>query len=53
MARSIVIKETPKEMLTMTFESLIGGRMDRFMELYNKDPELFNFGLALLTRFKK
>ena len=46
-------KETPKEMLTMTFESLIGGRMDRFMELYNKDPELFNFGLALLTRFKK
>lgn len=43
----------PMEMLTMTFQALLGGNMDDFIALKEKSPDLFNMGLALLTRFKK
>lgn len=45
-------KESPREMLTMTFEALLGGDFDRFDELMSKNPDLFDLGLALLTRYK-
>ncbi|RRD90101.1 phage head morphogenesis protein [Conchiformibius steedae] len=41
----------PYEMLTMTFESLLGGDMERAEELKNNLPFLY-FGLALLVRYK-
>lgn len=44
--------EVPKEMLTMTFEALLGGKVNRFDELISKNPDLFDLGLALLTRYK-
>ncbi|MCW9716768.1 phage minor head protein [Avibacterium sp. 21-594] len=44
--------EKPLEMLTMTFESILGGVPERFKLLYEKDPDLFYLGLALLARFK-
>ena len=41
----------PKEMMTMIFESLLGGNPQRFKELAAK-PDFMYFGLALLTRYK-
>lgn len=41
----------PLEMLTMTFEALLGGNRQRFETLKSK-PEFFYFGLALLIRYK-
>lgn len=43
----------PYEMLAMTFEALLGHDPDNTLDnLRKKDPELFNLGLALLTRYK-
>ena len=43
----------PYEMLTMTFEALLGHDPENTLDnLRKKDPELFNLGLALLTRYK-
>lgn len=42
----------PKEMLTMTFEAMLGGNFKRFDELLSKNPDLFDLGLGLLTRYK-
>ncbi|WP_304333714.1 phage minor head protein [Conchiformibius steedae] len=46
-------KDTPQplEMLTMTFEALLGGNKVKFDELKSKIDFLY-FGLALLTRYK-
>lgn len=41
----------PKEMMTMTFESLLGGNPARFAQLAD-NPDFFHFGLALLLRYK-
>lgn len=41
----------PKEMMSMIFESLLGGDPKRFKELAAK-PDFMYFGLALLTRYK-
>ncbi|WAX71612.1 phage minor head protein [Gallibacterium anatis] len=42
----------PREMLTMTFEAMLGGDKNKFQELVSKKPDLFHLGLALLTRYK-
>ncbi|MCK3657231.1 hypothetical protein A4G18_00475 [Pasteurellaceae bacterium Pebbles2] len=47
-----VLNPKPMEMLTMTFESLLGGSKERFESLRTKDPELFHLGITLLTRYK-
>ena len=41
----------PREMLTMAFQSLIGGEKARFEELFN-DKELFYFVLSVFTRYR-
>ncbi|QMT33459.1 phage minor head protein [Conchiformibius steedae DSM 2580] len=41
----------PREMMTMTFESLLGGNPALFAQLASK-PDFFHFGLALLLRYK-
>lgn len=39
------------EMLTMTFQALLGGNIKDFKEIERK-PDFLYFGLALLVRFK-
>ena len=41
----------PREMMTMTFQSLIGGDVKDFDEIARK-PDFLYFGLALLARYK-
>lgn len=41
----------PREMLTMAFQSLVGGEEKRFNELFN-DKELFYFVLSVFTRYR-
>ena len=41
----------PKEMMTMTFEALLGGQFKRYKEL-TEDPDLLYFGLALLVKYR-
>ena len=41
----------PREMLTMAFQSLIGGEKARFEELFN-DKELFYFVLSVFTKYR-
>lgn len=48
----VVLVEKPLEMLTMTFQSILGGDPHRLKKLYEKDPDLFYLGLSLLARFK-
>ena len=41
----------PLEMLTMAFQSLVGGEQDKFNLLY-QDKELFDFTLAIFARWR-
>lgn len=44
----------PLEMMSMTFEALLGDDPSNDLAtLRERDPELFNLGIALLTRYKK
>ena len=41
----------PLEMMSMTFESILGGQIERYEQIA-KHPDFFYFGLALLVRYK-
>lgn len=41
----------PLEMMSMTFESILGGRIERYEQIA-KHPDFLYFGLALLVRYK-
>ena len=41
----------PREMLTMSFEALLGGKQELF-DLLHRDEALFRFTLAVLTRWR-
>ncbi len=45
------VNPLPKEMMTMTFEALLGGQFKRCKEL-TEDPDLLYFGLALLVKYR-
>jgi len=40
-----------KEVMTMTFEYILGGDKEYFLELYHKDRQLFIMGVGLLAGY--
>lgn len=46
-----VEKGEPREMVSMSYQYLLGGNKEQFLELYSEDRDLFYFALSILINF--